>query len=182
MKHGTDPAAAAAAVSFTFVTDITPNHYKNTRIDYCAVPIQIAVSNRVSACTCTHVAAKCNNCCLTMIELWTSSSHTTASPRCGRHDISPKFASYPELKSSAVWRRWNRAIHLSSSSAYVEFPDSSLDPPEPTSGKLLLLLLFGCCKPSLSLAFERVAQNPPRGCPGPCFEPARRSAVSCAGL
>lgn len=78
--------------------------------------------------------------------------------------MSPKLASYPELKSKAAGRPWKRAIHPSSSSAYRELPDSSLDPPDPMMGKLsplpqplfgvlsplvLLLPLFGVLSPML---------------------------------
>lgn len=78
-----------------------------------------------------HISCKL----LTLIELWTSSSHTTRSPGRGKQDIKLRFASYPELNNSPASRQWKDAIHFSSSSAYQEFPERSLDPLDPTKGK-----------------------------------------------
>lgn len=109
---------------------------------------------------------------LTLTELCTSSSQTTASPGCGRHDMSPRFASYPELKSKADGRLWKRAIQRSSSSAYHELPESSLDPPEPTKGKLprALSLPFGVFFSTASVRSISVQA-------GRCR--LRRMAISC---
>ena len=195
VKHGTRPCCCSCCCCCCWcITHVChkidhTNQYKDRLPAYSRFKQQEAVSSEIKGVSAIIYSSACvaaTQAPLTMIELWVSSSHTTASSRCGRHDISPRFASYPELKRSAAWRRWKRAIHLSSSSAYLEFPASSLDPPEPTSGKVLLLLLllmllmlFGCCKPSLSLAVERVPQSLPTRS-GPCRGPARRSAVSCA--
>ena len=68
--------------------------------------------------------------------------------------MSPRFASYPELKSKAAGRLWKRAIQRSSSSAYHEFPESSLDPPEPTTGKPSRVL------PPMFVGFSTAASVP----------------------